>query len=113
MKKRAVQFKPERSNEETKTKRVIDNAPSASTTSEAQGRDASESLSGQDTQGDPFGGQVFESEEGAINFLLESVVRRLGSDTPEGADMHDFLDMVLESDPTLRDELLAGATIRK
>jgi hypothetical protein len=113
MKKRAVQFKPERSKEETKTKRMIENAPSTSTTPKAHVGNESELLSGQDAQGDPFGGQVFDSEEGAINFLLESVVRRLGSDTPEGADMHDFLDMVLESDPTLRDELLAGATIRK
>jgi hypothetical protein len=62
---------------------------------------------------DPFQGQTFESEDSAINFLLKSVVSRLGIDTPEGADMQDFLDMVLESDPMLREELLAGVSIRK
>lgn len=62
---------------------------------------------------DHFLGQTFESEDSAINFLVGSVVNRLGADTPEGADMQDFLDMVLESDPSLREELLAGVSIRK
>lgn len=62
---------------------------------------------------DPFQGQTFESEDSAIKFLLGSVVSRLGVGTPEGADMQDFLDMVLQSDPSLREELLAGVRIRK
>ena len=62
---------------------------------------------------DLFQGHTFESEDSAIEFLLSSVVSRLGVGTPEGADMQDFLDMVLQSDPSLREELLAGARIRK
>jgi hypothetical protein len=105
MKKNAVKVKPEQT------------PKAAGTISNAQSTTSRETTSNEavldQQQADPFTGQVFDSEEGAINFLLDSVVRRLGADSPEGRDMHDFLDMVLESDPSLREELLAGATIRK
>jgi hypothetical protein len=105
MKKNAVKVKPEQTQ---KAAGAISNSPST-TSREATSQEAVIDQQ----QADPFTGHVFDSEEGAINFLLESVVGRLGADSPEGRDMHDFLDMVLESDPSLREELLAGATIRK
>lgn len=101
MNKKSVKVSEERANESTRT---LVNSVSATTEMHTE----------QNARiGDPFQGQTFESEDSAINFLLNSVVSRLGIDTPEGADMQDFLDMVLESDPMLREELLAGVSIRK
>jgi hypothetical protein len=57
--------------------------------------------------------QVFSSEEQAIETLLSNVVSRFSDDPSERADMADFLEMILETDPGLREEILAGATIRK
>lgn len=57
--------------------------------------------------------QVFSSEEQALEFLLGSVVEKIGDDATAKAEMADFLTMLLDTDPELKDEVLAGVAIRK
>jgi hypothetical protein len=56
--------------------------------------------------------QVFSSEEQALEFLLGSVVEKIGDDPTAKAEMADFLTMLLDTDPELKDEVLAGVAIR-
>ena len=60
-----------------------------------------------------FAKQVFSSEEQALEVLLEQVVSRYEQDPEEQAEMRKFLSTVLETDPDLRSEILAGAVIRQ
>lgn len=57
--------------------------------------------------------QVFSSEEQALSFLVDSVTSKLVDSGPEKAQMHEFLSLLLDTDPTLREEILAAVTIRK
>jgi hypothetical protein len=57
--------------------------------------------------------QVYSSEQQALEVLVDSIVGKL-SDTPEErAEMQDFLEMILDTDPMLREEILASTAIRK
>jgi hypothetical protein len=57
--------------------------------------------------------QVYSSEDQALELLVDSIVGKL-SDTPkERAEMEQFLKMIIDTDPALRDEILASTTIRK
>jgi hypothetical protein len=58
-------------------------------------------------------GQVYSSEEQALEVLVESIVGKLADSPKEQREMAEFLDTVLETDPELRREILASATIRK
>ncbi len=55
----------------------------------------------------------FGSEDQAIDFLLGSVVDKLSDNPDDRADMADFLGMLLETDPELKEEILASVAIRK
>lgn len=60
-----------------------------------------------------FGTQIFSSEEQALEVLIAQVVSRYEDDPSEQAEMREFLSTVLDTDPVLRSEILAGATIRR
>lgn len=57
--------------------------------------------------------QIFSSEEQALEFLLGSVVEKIGDDPTARAEMADFLTMLLDTDPELKGEVLAGVAIRE
>jgi len=57
--------------------------------------------------------QEFSSEDQAIDFLLGSVVDKLSENPEDRADMADFLGMLLDTDPELKEEILANVAIRK
>jgi len=60
-----------------------------------------------------LGTQVFSSEEQALEVLVAQVVSRFEDDPEEQAEMREFLNTVLDTDPVLRSEILSGATIRR
>jgi len=55
--------------------------------------------------------QVFSSEEQAIDFLLGNILEKLGDDAEAKAEMADFLTMLLDTDPQLKEEVLDGVAI--
>jgi hypothetical protein len=57
--------------------------------------------------------QCFSSEDQALSFLVENIVNKLEEGSNDRSQMHDFLKLLLESDPLLREEILAGVTVRK
>lgn len=57
--------------------------------------------------------QEFSTEDQAIDFLLGSVVDKLSDNPEDRADMADFLGMLLDTDPQLKEEILANVAIRK
>ncbi|MEY4700213.1 MAG: hypothetical protein RL326_400 [Pseudomonadota bacterium] len=57
--------------------------------------------------------QEFSSEDQAIDFLLGSVVDKLSENPEDRAEMADFLGMLLDTDPALKEEILANVSIRK
>jgi hypothetical protein len=89
------------------TTRSIENAPSR-----AASRAASKSLAIIQTDEDQAR-QEFSSEDQAIDFLLGSVVDKLSGNPEDRADMADFLGMLLDTDPELKEEILANVAIRK
>jgi len=56
---------------------------------------------------------VYSSEEQALRVLVESIVAKMGDSPQERIEMAEFLDMVLDTDPELRSQILAQTTIRK
>jgi len=56
--------------------------------------------------------QVFSSEEQALEFLLSGIVEKMGGASEERSEMADFLGMLLDTDPELKAEVLAGVSIR-
>jgi hypothetical protein len=92
----------------SKVKRSLVNSPSRSLA-------ASQSAPGEQftQQEQPQGKQVYDSEEGALEVLVESIVGKLGDSPRERREMADFLNMLLETDPTLRHEVLSGVVVRK
>lgn len=81
----------------------------------------SQSLAQQDVAAEPtrstlvqtLGTQVFSSEEQALEVLVSQVVSRFEDDPEEQAEMREFLNTILDTDPVLRSEILSGATIRR
>jgi hypothetical protein len=57
--------------------------------------------------------QCFSSEDQALSFLVENIVDKLGEGSDDRSQMHEFLQLLLESDPVLREEILAGVCVRK
>jgi hypothetical protein len=102
-------YKPERSKSLTNSlsrsasmvKGELNEGESDSDTQEVQGAAAN------------FLGKSFNSPSEALNALVESVVQRFDDDSEEQEEMREFLHAVLESDPELAEEILAGAEIRK
>jgi hypothetical protein len=57
--------------------------------------------------------QRYSSEEQALEVLVDSIVSKLVDSPAEQAEMREFLDLILETDPPLREEILASTSIRK
>ncbi len=93
---------------EPTAKRQLVNTPSR--TAEQQPA-AQESVRSSIAEG--LGAQVFSSEEQALEVLVSQVVSRYEDDPEEQAEMKEFLNTILETDPVLRSEILSGATIRR
>jgi hypothetical protein len=63
----------------------------------------------------PFGPPIAVrgSEEEALQSLLSSVTDKLGDQGPDNAQLHDFLTLILETDPSLKEEILRGIRATK
>lgn len=57
--------------------------------------------------------QAFSSEEGALDFLVSSITSKLSGEGQEGAQMREFLGLILETDPALKEEILREIALRK
>lgn len=53
------------------------------------------------------------SEQEALNFLLSSITDKLGDQGVEKAQMHEFLSIILDTDPALKEEILRGIRVSK
>ena len=62
---------------------------------------------------DQASSQGFSSDNEAIDFLLKSVIENLGDQAPDKAQLQEFLSLLLDTDPGLREEILAGISHRK
>jgi hypothetical protein len=56
---------------------------------------------------------VWTSEEEALGCLISSITEKLGDEGMEGAQMREFLSLILDTDPTLKAEILQGISLRK
>jgi hypothetical protein len=92
---------------ESAGKRQLVNSPSQTAEPVAIGQSTRSALA------QSFGAQVFSSEEQALEALVSQVVSRFEDDPEEQAEMREFLNDVLATDPVLRNEILSGATIRR
>lgn len=57
--------------------------------------------------------QALSSEEKALDFLVSSITDKLGSEGQERSQMHEFLSLILETDPALKEEILQEISSRK
>jgi hypothetical protein len=57
--------------------------------------------------------QSFSSEQQALEFFTESIAAKLEQDPAQRADMQQFLRVLLDTDPLLREELLGGLNVKK
>ncbi len=55
--------------------------------------------------------QSFSSEQQALNFFTESIASKVAGDPAQRADLQQFLQLLLETDPLLREELVAELNI--
>jgi hypothetical protein len=89
-------------------RRTLENSPSR--TVRATGIQFSPDVEGPEA---PAPRQVFSSEDQALEFLLSGIVDKLGGSAEERSEMADFLGMLLDTDPDLKAEVLAGVAIRR
>jgi hypothetical protein len=59
------------------------------------------------------GQPVYDSEESALEVLVEGIVRKLEDSPKEQKEMAEFLTMLLDIDPALRGEVLATVKVRE
>jgi hypothetical protein len=57
--------------------------------------------------------QACGTDEEALNLLLGRITDKLGQRGSEQAQMHEFLTLILDTDPSLKEELLREIVIRK
>lgn len=53
------------------------------------------------------------SEEEALSFLISNITEKLGEQGMARAQMAEFLSLILDTDPTLKEEILQGISPRK
>lgn len=53
------------------------------------------------------------SEEEVLSSLLSSITDKLGDQGVEKAQMHEFLSLILDTDPALKEEILRGIRVPK
>ena len=56
---------------------------------------------------------VSVSGEDALGLLISNITDKLGDQGVEGAQMREFLSLILDTDPTLKEEILQGISLRK
>ena len=91
-----------------KARRFV-NTPSRS----FEGNQMAQTACGTAENSQELGKQVYSSEEQALEVLVDSVVGKLAGSPKEQREMADFLEMILDTDPALRSEILAHTTVRK
>lgn len=94
--------------EEKVKKNSLVNTPSRSGISQVQDLSANMVVDAVESQG-----QLFSSEGQALELLVGSIVDKLSDGSKDKAEMADFLNLLIDTDPRLREEILAGVTIRK
>lgn len=57
--------------------------------------------------------QVFKSEQEALDFFYARLLQEAGGSAQEQAQMREFLELLIETDPLLKEDLLSGVRIRK
>lgn len=57
--------------------------------------------------------QAFASEDQALHSLISSITDKLGDHGVEKGQMHEFLSLILDTDPVLKEEILRGIRGRK
>jgi len=53
------------------------------------------------------------SDEEVLSSLISSITEKLGGQGIEKSQMDEFLSLILDTDPTLKEEILQGLTTRK
>ncbi len=53
------------------------------------------------------------SDKEALNYLLSSITDKLGDQGVEKAQLHEFLSLILDTDPALKEEILRGIRVSK
>jgi hypothetical protein len=53
------------------------------------------------------------SEQEALECLLSSITDKLGDQGVEKAQLHEFLSLILDTDPALKEEILRGIRVSK
>lgn len=53
------------------------------------------------------------SEEEVLSSLLSSITDKLGDQGVEKAQIHEFLGLILDTDPALKEEILRGIRVTK
>jgi hypothetical protein len=48
-----------------------------------------------------------------LGCLISSITEKLGDEGMEGSQMREFLSLILDTDPTLKAEILQGISLRK
>jgi hypothetical protein len=56
---------------------------------------------------------VWTSEEEALGCLITNITEKLGDEGMEGTQMREFLSLILDTDPALKEEILQGISLRK
>lgn len=57
-------------------------------------------------------GRVFDSEQEALDFFFERLLK-VEESAPERHQMREFLELLLETDPMLKEDLLSGVRVKK
>jgi hypothetical protein len=87
----------------------LTNSPSTTLQSSAQ----SASRAPEQSMSESAATQVYSSEDQALEVLVDSIVGKLSQSPQERAEMEEFLKLIIDTDPALREEILASTTIRK
>lgn len=57
--------------------------------------------------------QALSSEEKALDVLVSCITDKLGGEGQERSQMHEFLTLMLETDPALKEEIMQEISPRK
>ncbi|MEY4669877.1 MAG: hypothetical protein RL518_2576 [Pseudomonadota bacterium] len=57
--------------------------------------------------------EAYGSDEQALHSLVSSITEKLGPQALERGQMHEFLSLILDTDPALKEEILKGIRERK
>ena len=57
--------------------------------------------------------RVFETEEEALSFFYDKLLENSAGDEAEKLQMREFLELLVDTDPALKGDLLGGVRLRK